>query len=126
MRKIIILLFLLSAFSCVSSPNSLKQESVGHVVLVWLKDSGNQQHIEQIIAVSKRLKEIPEIKLLHVGTAIPSDRKIVDDSFDVGLYMTFDSVKELESYLTHPQHVDAVKKIIKPLSKRILVYDISI
>jgi len=125
MRHIVIICICLCVFACVSNDYALEQESVGHVVLIWLNEPGNQQHLERVIEVTQQLKVIPEIKLLHVGTSIPSDRKIVDDSFDVGIYMTFSNVDDMERYLTHPKHVDAVKTTLKPLASKILVYDLS-
>ncbi len=126
MRKIILLFLVLSCFSCANFDNSYNKESVGHVVLIWLNESGNQQHIEQLVSISMQLLEIEEIRQLHVGTAIPSDRNIVDDSFDVGIYMTFESAKDMEAYLQHPKHKNAVREFIKPLAKKIVVYDLSI
>jgi hypothetical protein len=60
---------------------------------------------------------------MRVGKSIPSDRKIVDDSFDVGLYMIFSSQDDMKRYLMHPEHIKTVKTILKPLASKIQVYD---
>jgi hypothetical protein len=38
--------------------------------------------------------------------------------------MRFDSVKSLREYEKNPLHVKKVTEVLKPLSKRILIYDI--
>ena len=112
--------------ACTSVETTKSQEnSVVHVVLIWLKEPGNKEHIQQVIEVSNQLKEIPGIQEMRVGKSITSDRKIVDDSFDVGLYMIFDNQEDMETYLVHPEHKKAVTTILRPLANKILVYDIS-
>jgi hypothetical protein len=127
--RIYISIFLLAicSFACTSPlKNSSKQESIVHVVLVWLKEADNKQHIQQVVEVSKQLQKISEIQDLKVGKSISSKRKIVDDSFDVGIYMTFASKADMERYLLSEKHKQAVQTTLKPLSKKILVYDFSI
>ena len=66
---------------------------------------------------------ISGVQEMRVGEKILSERPIVDDSFDVGVYMVFNDKEALERYLVHPIHVDAVKSVLRPLSSKILVYD---
>ncbi len=120
--NIMIQCVILSAFA--SSVSSKTQENkIVHVVLVWLKQPGNHEHIQQVVEVSNQLKEIPYIQEMRVGKSIPSDRAIVDDSFDVGLYMIFANQEDLQRYLVHPDHKNAVKTVLMPLASKILVYD---
>ena len=55
--------------------------------------------------------------------AVPSDRPIVDDSFDVGLYLTFSSVEAMNAYLADDRHQKALREVFRPLSERYIVYD---
>jgi len=120
--SIIVLCVALSACTSTATTN-IQENTVVHVVLIWLKESGNQGHTQQVIEVSNQLKEIPGIREMRVGKSIPSDRKIVDDSFDVGMYMVFDNLENMEGYLVHPEHKKAVTDALKPLSSKIQVYD---
>lgn len=96
---------------------------VNHVVLVWLKDDTNKSAIiDKIIQDSYKLTEIKALKTINGGRSIPSERKIVDDSFDVGLTMQFNNLADMQSYLTDPKHVAFVKSI-KPMIKKLVVYD---
>jgi len=47
----------------------------------------------------------------------------VDDSFDVGILLTFPDRQTMNAYLTHPDHKQAVKNVLKPLVSKIVVYD---
>lgn len=110
--------------ACVSAATTKTQErKIVHIVLVWLKEPGNQEHIQQVVDVSNQLNEIPDIQELRVGASIPSERKIVDDSFDVGVYMIFENQASLARYLVHPDHKNIVKTVLTPLASKVLVYD---
>ena len=120
--SVFLLCVTLSACTSTATTN-IQEKTVVHVVLIWLKDSGNQEDIKQVINVSRQLKEISYIQQILVGKSISSDRKIVDDSFDVGLYMTFSNMKDMQAYLEAPKHKEAVRTVLKPLASKIQVYD---
>ena len=60
---------------------------------------------------------------VSAGEPIESERKIVDDSFDVAILIRFASRADMQRYLDHPVHRAAVQKVIAPLTRKILVYD---
>ncbi|NQZ57675.1 MAG: Dabb family protein [Lentisphaeraceae bacterium] len=99
------------------------QNKVQHIVFVWLKDAGNTAHRQQIVEVSKSFKEIPSVLDVGVGEVISSERKIVDDSYDVGIIVTCADEKGMQEYLAHPIHQKAKKEVLLPLLKKVLVYD---
>lgn len=117
-------LLLLILSSCTSMPTTQPDSApVHHVVLCWLKEAGNSSHRQRLIDTSHSLRDIPGILTIHTGTAIPGDRAIVDDSFDVGIVFTFTDVDAMHAYLVHPKHQAAVQNTLKPLVKKIVVYD---
>ena len=97
---------------------------IHHFVLCWLKEPGNLDHQKQIIEVSKTFSGIPGVLEAQAGTAVPSARDIVDDSFDVGILIVVKDIDALSSYLEHPLHQKAKKEILIPLVDKILVYDL--
>lgn len=111
--------------SCVRLQFGPKPPETGihHIVLVWLKLSGNPSYRQQIIAESQRLENIPGVISVNAGRSLFSNRDIVDHSFDVGLDITFETTEDLQNYLVHPDHLRFVDGI-KPLIERIVVYDI--
>lgn len=94
-----------------------------HVVLCWLNEPGDQHGITTLLKTSSELAEIPGLLEIRAGTSISSDRPIVDSSFDVAFVMVFSSKSTMQEYLSHPKHREAVKDVLGPLVKRILVYD---
>lgn len=100
------------------------QASIDHIVFLWLQDSTDTALLDSIKLNSQRLDTIPGIISLTMGDAIESERPIVDDSFDLGLIFTFANTREMNEYISHPGHVDFVKKWVKPNSKKLLIYDI--
>ena len=134
MKKVFLILSLFLATGLLQSCSQLKRfngksaavesKAVEHIVFVWLKEGYSPKDLTLVIRESKALKAIPGIKGMKLGRALQSDRAIVDDSFQVGIIMSFASVAEMKEYLIHPDHVRRVKETLKPLSSKIVVYDI--
>ena len=99
------------------------QRGVVHTVFLWLKHAGNEQHRLRLITATDQLRSIPGVRAIRIGEVIESDRSIVDDSFDVGIYFYFDDVSAMQAYLVHPLHQTIVDTEIKPLVNRIVVHD---
>lgn len=120
-RPLLILLALVTLPAAAGGPPP--EGNINHVVLVWLKEPGHAAHRQRIIEGSRRLRDIPGVMEVTVGAVVPSDRAIVDDSFDVGLVMTFASREAMQAYVDHPAHRRIVKEQFMPVVERILVYD---
>ena len=114
--------FLASCASTIAPP--AKPGTVDHIVLVWLKRPGNQEDKQTLVQQARKLRAIPGIRFLDSGTALSSDRPIVDDSFDIAYVMRFDSPAALNAYATHPTHVKAKEELLR-LSRKILIYDVT-
>jgi hypothetical protein len=98
--------------------------TLSHVVLCWLKEPGDAAQRQRLIETSKTFRELPGVVSVDVGEAIPSTRPVVDSSFDVALVMRFEDRAALQAYETHPKHQKAVNEVLRPLTSRILVYDV--
>jgi len=129
MKKLLFAILLMSAgCSSIQGPvhnkPALDQVGVMHIVLIWLKEPDNSSHINKVVMETKKLEKIEDVQAINVGSSILSNRIIVDDSFDVGLSMEFVNTNAMERYLIHPEHIHAVKSILRPLTRKIVVYDI--
>lgn len=124
MKLLITLTASLALVSCATIAPPAAKGTVDHVVLIWLKRPGNATDRQAVLGACNDLRVIPGIKFLDAGTALASDRPIVDDSFDVGLTVRFDSAKSLHAYETDPRHLKKVNEVLKPLAKKFVVYDI--
>lgn len=130
MKNLVLSLFAASLLlsACTTCPLGYEVTAKGkveHVVLVWLKKPGDAADRAKVVAAAKNFQaEIREIQRLSVGQPLPSERPVVDDSFDVGLVMRFANAQDLSTYEKHPVHVQAVKEILQPIAKKLLVYDV--
>jgi len=118
---------LLFAAGCVAARQSPARPTPGlvqHVVLCWLREPRNAADREALIDASQALTDIPGLLSLRTGTALPSERPIVDSSFDLALIMTFTDEAAMRTYLNHPLHVTLVETQVRPRVARLLVYDI--
>ena len=121
MYKFIISIFIVSFLASCQSKQATQR--INHVVFCWLKDSGDKVKRAQLIQVSKEFDKIPGVLEVRAGEMVPSDRAIVDSTFDVAIFLSFETEADLNAYIEHPDHVSAVKSILKPYTKKVLVYD---
>jgi hypothetical protein len=98
--------------------------AVSHIVFVWAKENTSKENIAAMISRAEMLSKIAGVNSIKVGTAVPSDRSTVDDSYDVGITLSFDTVDAMRSYLKHPEHIKYVSTYVKPYAENLLVYDI--
>jgi hypothetical protein len=124
MKHHFLLLAAIFLSSCATIAPPAKPGTVDHIVLVWLKRPGSADDKQALIESGKELRAIPGIRFLDSGIALPSERPIVDDSFDVGFVMRFESKAALAAYSVHPTHMKAKEKLLR-LSNRIVVYDVT-
>jgi hypothetical protein len=119
-------LLLFVAPSCGPSKTSEEPQPgrVHHIVLCWLKDPGNGQHIETLIDQTRSFSSRPGVVSVAAGTSLASDRPVVDDTFDVGIIMTFESEEALAAYLADPEHRKATEEVMRPLVERLVIYDV--
>lgn len=101
----------------------LSNKGVVHTVFLWLKAPGDEQHRQQLLSATERLRQIPGVIDMRMGVTITSDRGIVDDSFDVGIYFYFNDIAAMKRYLADPLHQKIVEQEIQPLVQRIIVHD---
>ncbi len=97
---------------------------IEHVVLVWLNRPGSTRDRATLIKATKDLqKSTGLIRSLTYGRPVASVRPVVDDTFDLALFMRFASRRDLAAFEDHPAHVQAKKEILQPLARKVLVYD---
>ncbi len=99
-------------------------KTITHVVIAWLKpEFRTEEYINKVSEANERLRDIPQVQSLHTGSALVSERQMVDDSFDIGNAMTFKSKQDMNDYLVHPIHVEFLEEYIKGKVEKAIVYD---
>lgn len=112
--------------TAVKAAGSTATGQVNHVVIAWLKKPGDPAARAKFIRVTKSFADLPGVVRHSVGEVLPGSREVVDSSFDVAAVITFESHKALQAYLHHPRHKQAVHGMLKPLVRKIIVYDIDL
>ncbi len=124
LHRYLLTLFIAILLALQIQPAAAANQTIEHIIIIWLKEPGNTQAQDKIIKASEKLKTIPGVITLRSGKAVPSQRKIVDSSYDVALIISFINKAALDAYLVHPVHLNLLEKTMKPLIERIRVYDL--
>jgi len=108
---------------CATAPMPARAGKLYHVGLVWLKEPGNAEHRQKIIAAAHSFaRGIPEVQFLSVGKTLPKASSWHDDSFDICFVMRLENKAALARYATNRVHEKAAKEVFLPLSQKILFY----
>jgi hypothetical protein len=94
-----------------------------HVVIFWTDPANPKAAAELLAGMNKYLRPIPGVLQFHAGRMVPSHRPVVEQSYQVALNLVFADQQAQDDYQTHPLHVEFVEKVLKPLVKKVTVYD---
>lgn len=93
-----------------------------HTVFFWLKAEDSKSDHQKLYEGLKMLGGIPEIQKGYIGVPAPTDRPVIDSSYDFSITFVFEDLAAQEVYQTHPIHLKFVEEY-SPLWERVLVYD---
>ena len=102
---------------------------VNHVVLCWMKDSGDASAQQRLIEVSRSFRAIPGVIAVQAGPRLdvpsqaPSSTGPVEKPFDVGVIITFVNTDALLSYQIDPIHQHAIREVLIPYVREHRTYD---
>ena len=94
-----------------------------HIVIFWTDPAKPNAADEIIAGANQLLKTIPGLTHFHVGKMMGSQRPVVDQTYQVALSTAFVSQHAQDEYQVHPQHLEFVAQYVKPLVKKVVVYD---
>ncbi len=140
MRLFIICLLLLSSLACdfKRSEVPMEKEDSGrefldngpdelgpyvHSVYVWLADPRDETERKAfLLAMKKFIHNLPYAELVTFGEVVPSEREVVDSSYDYSFIVSFNSEEDMRRYETDPAH-KAFLAETKELIDHIVIYD---
>ena len=100
----------------------IKRPMFSHIVIFWT-DPDQPNATDELVANAKRyLPSVPGVVDFHAGNMVPSHRGVVDQSYQVGLNIQFESKQVQDQYQDHPQHLEFVEKS-KAFWTKVVVYD---
>lgn len=97
---------------------------IEHVVLVWLKEPQNPEHVRRMLDAARSLTAIPEVLELRAGPPLASEREVVEDGFTLGFVFRFADAEALARYEVDPRHQRALREVLVPLAERFVVQDV--
>src|SRR5213080_1809630 len=96
---------------------------VTHVILFWLKRPGNvddQNFLRRGLRTLRRARGVNDVR---VGRPLPVDRPSVEQSFDLGVIMTFRDREALEKFERDQRRQQAIDAMLRPLVRQYIVYN---
>jgi hypothetical protein len=94
-----------------------------HVVRFWIKPEASDAARSSLLTdCTELLSKIPGIKFISAGKPAPSERDVVDTSYDVGMCIVFDSIAQHDIYQSHPIHQKFISRN-KGVWKKVRVVD---
>ena len=121
MLTIAIALIVTVAFSALAADKPAKSTSLLHVVSFKFKAEAKQEQIDEVVSAFRDLKKkIPAIKEFSWGTNVSPEKH--DKGFTHAFILTFNTEKDRDDYLVHPDH-KAFGKIVGPVLADVFVID---
>jgi len=93
-------------------------------VVIFYTDPAQPDAIGQLIdGANEYLRDIPGVHAFHIGRMFPSEREVVDKSYQVALNTQFETKEAQDEYQVHPRHIEFVEKVFKKVCQKVIVYD---
>ncbi len=96
---------------------------VTHVMLFWLKRPGNVDDQNYLLRALRTLRRTRGVNDMRVGRSLPVNRPSVEQSFDLGVIMTFRDREALEKFERGQQREQAINAMLGPLVRQYTVYN---
>lgn len=94
-----------------------------HVVIFWTNPELPTAADELVAGAEQYLRAIPGITGFQIGRMVPSHRAVVDQTYQVGLCVSFPDKQTHDEYQVHPLHLEFVERVFKRVCRRVVVYD---
>jgi len=118
----VLVLILLGPGACHSGDSPPRQTAhINHIVFMKLKDPSQASLL--MADCRSRLESIPSVRGAFTGQHGDFGRNGVDDEYDVGFFVSFDTREQYMAYLQHPEHLGLVEEW-KPRFEWIRIHDV--
>lgn len=100
--------------------------SVTHFVVCYLKNKGSEADRKKLLEARWTLRKIKGVYDVECGPVLPDPARpdVVVGDFDVAFMVIFRDVESYRAYEKDPEHVRVVNEVLKPLTSKVVVYDI--
>jgi Stress responsive A/B Barrel Domain len=122
--RVAIFLACLSLASTGAQAAAARSGQVTHVMLFWLKRPGNVDDQNFLLRALRTLRRVRGVNDVRVGRSLPVARPGLEQSFDLGLVMTFRDREALEKFERDPRREQAIDAMLRPLVRQYTVYNL--
>lgn len=126
MKKFSFLFVLILIVACSKSERSTQlylKEPFIHTAYFWLNDGLSKGEIESFIKDCEKLKEIETVQAFYTGKPAPTNRDVIENTYDYAIVFHFNDLAGQEYYQQHPLHLEMIEKH-QSKWERVLVTDI--
>ena len=89
---------------------------------IWLKEPGNREAFDRLVAGLEKLSRVRTIQMSHIGRPADTDREVIDRSYSVSWLTLFASKADQDAYQSDPIHLKFVEEC-SALWSKVVVYD---
>jgi hypothetical protein len=105
-----------------STPDQPQKGTFVHTVFFWLDNPESTEDHAKLLEGLTELSKIPDILSGYVGVPAPTNREVIDSSYDFSLTFIFKDAADQDAYQDHPDHIRFVENYSHLWSK-VVVYD---
>src|SRR2546421_12991549 len=87
---------------------------VTHVMLFWLKRPGNVDDQNLLLRALRTLRRVRGVNDVRVGRSLPVARPDLEQSFDLGVVMTFRDREALEKFAGDQRREQTIEAKLRP------------
>src|SRR5207244_11457174 len=102
---------------------AVRSGQVTRVMLFWLKRPGNVDDQNFLLRALRTLRRARGVNDMRVGRPLLVDRPRVEQSFDLGVVMTFRDREALEKFERDQRRQQAIDAMLRPLVRQYIVYN---
>ena len=121
--RVAIFLTCLSLVSTGAPAAVARSGQVTHVMLFWLKRPGNVDDQNFLLRALRTLRRVRGVNDVRVGRSLPVARPGLEQSFDLGVVMTFRDREGLEKFERDQRREQAIDAMLRPLVRQYTVYN---
>lgn len=123
MKQFLAVLLLIASFTVQAE----SKHTIHHVVIIWLKQHGDQAVRQQYIDASQFLAELPGVLAYELGVPAEIKRSRVnpalDESYDIAIHSQFESAEAFSAFMADPNYLKLAQETLKPLVDHYQMYD---
>jgi hypothetical protein len=109
---------ILSIASPCAQAAAARSGQVTHVMLFWLKRPGNIDDQNFLLRALRTLRRARGVCVVRAGRPLPLDRPGLEQSFDLGVVMTFRDREALEKFERDQRREQALDATLLPLVRQ--------